>query len=585
VRTKLGPDIDVRSDGGCAVAPPSIHPNGKQYKWLNKNTIKPLPKKLKELLISISPKTNMKPNTNSFQRRSINVGERNSHLTSLAGALHARSTSEDAILTALFAENKTFVQPLPEEEVEKIAESISRYTVSGFVHELTDAGNGRRFADLYGEETRYCHNWDQWFIWNGTRWLKDENGEAQRRAKETARTIYAEAAASLDEYSRKRLAAHAKQSERASAIRAMLFLAQSESKIAIKPSDFDRDLWLLNVKNGTINLRTGELEPSNREHLITKVAPVEYSPKAKCPQWEKFLFQIMSKDREMISFLQRAIGYSLTGDTTEQKFFFLFGSGANGKSTFLNIIREMLGDYAVQAAPELLVAKQVSSHPTELADLQGSRFVVAVEIEEGKRMAESLVKQVTGGDMIKARKLYQDFSEFAATFKLFLAANHKLTVLGDDHGIWRRVLLVPFTVTIPEAKRDTKLLEKLRKELPGILAWAVRGCLDWKEQGLMPPAEVQNATASYKSEMDTVESFLNDQCVIASKEKVKVTDLFTAFIHWCGKNGQQSRLNRNDFSTRLKNRGYKSKREGKGYMWLGLGLNDERDTASWGFGS
>jgi putative DNA primase/helicase len=291
----------------------------------------------------------------------------------------------------------------------------------------------------------------------------------------------------------------------------------------------------------------------------------------------------MSKNQNMIDFLQRAVGYSLTGDVRAQKLFFLYGTGANGKSTFLKIIQEMLGDYAKQAAPELLVVKFGSSHPTEVADLQGSRFVVAVEVEEGKRFAETLIKQMTGGDKIKARFMHQDFFEFNPTHKLFLAANHKPVISGTDEGIWRRIDEVPFTVTIPEVQQDKELIDKLRKELPGILAWAVRGCLEWQNQGLNEPPEVRAATASYRSEMDIVESFINERCVLSSRAKANVTDLYEAFTDWCANNGEQQRLKSTDFAGRLAKRGFKKDRDGrKGIMWLGLALNNDREAGGFG---
>ncbi len=411
--TVLGGGIDVRSDGGYVIAPPSIHPNGKAYRWLNQKSIKPLPRTLKEVL-TISTKKQSQPQTtnSSTQKQVIKEGERNSSLTSIAGAMQRQGVNTETILATLLSENTLrCVPPLSETEVERIVESVSRYPVPA-KSELTDAGNARRFSAQHSDEVRYCHKWKTWLIWDGTRWRRDENGAAIRKAKNTAKAIYVEASVAPDEDSRNKLSQHAMKSEGASGIKNMVYLAQSEPGIATMPSELDSDPWLLNVKNGTLDLKSGKLGAHNKEHLITKLAPVDYSPDAKCPNWDKFLRQIMNDDQELIGFLQRAIGWSLTGDVREQKLFFLFGKGANGKSTFLNIIREMLGDYAQQAAPELLLKKTGSSHPTEIADLQGSRFVVAVEIDEGRHFAEALIKQLTGGDKIKARRLYlTDFTE------------------------------------------------------------------------------------------------------------------------------------------------------------------------------
>jgi putative DNA primase/helicase len=487
--------------------------------------------------------------------------------------MHARGVDKDTIFDALFSENlKHYIPPLPDDELIKIVDSVSAYPVLEKARDLTEAGNARRFAQQHAHEIRYCHGWNKWLTWDEARWRHDDNGEAMRMAKSTAQSIYTEAAKYTDGDVRQQVAKHAMKSETAYSLEAMLRLAQSEPGISVKPSDLDNDPWILNVLNGTINLQTGKLERPSKDRLITKLAPVEFSPKAKCPEWEKFLERIMDKNHKMIRFLQRAIGYSLTGSVQEQKLFFLHGSGANGKSTFLNVIQDMLGEYAKQAAPDLLVTKFGNSHPTELAHLQGSRFVVAVEVEEGKRLAEALIKQLTGGDTITARVMYGNFFEFRPTHKLFLAANHMPIIHGTDNGIWRRIMLVPFTVTIPEKEQDKLLIFKLRDEMPGILAWAVRGCLEWQKDGLQAPSQVEKATTSYQSEMDAIGKFLNEQCVTDESSKVKVTELFEAFVRWCNENGEPSKPTRQDFSLRLKSRGFKNKRQRNGYTWIGLGL-------------
>jgi len=571
--------IDVRSDGGYVVAPPSIHPNGTPYKWLNKKSIEPLPQKIKELLTRSKKKIMESRVKKQATEQGIHEGRRNSHLTSLAGSLHAKGMSPEAIMTALRTENEIRCRPpLASAEVQTIVESISRYVVPAKPEELlTEAGNARRFAAQHRDKVRYCHIWRNWLLWDGTRWRKDEKNEVYCRAKDTVKTLYAEAGAIAEEEVRRKFSKHAMKSEGAYAITAMLSLAQSEPSIAITPSDLDKSPWALNVQNGTIDLKTGKLESHDKHQLITKLAPINYQPNARCPQWLKFLNHVMSGKQEMIEFLQRAIGYSLTGDVSEQKLFFLYGTGANGKSTFLNVLQEMLGDYAKQAAPELLVTKYGNSHPTEVADLQGSRFVVAVEVEEGKRMAEALVKQMTGGDKIKARFMHQNFFEFQPTHKLFLAANHRPIIHGTDDGIWRRIMLVPFTVTIPESKQDKRLLEKLRKELPGILAWAVKGCLKWQAEGLHVPVAVSSATSSYRSEMDTIETFLNDRCLKGNKHTVRSGRLYAAYTEWCDQNGERFKYNQKSLSRQLQDRGFESRRRSEGFIWIGLGLKRDND--------
>jgi putative DNA primase/helicase len=266
------------------------------------------------------------------------------------------------------------------------------------------------------------------------------------------------------------------------------------------------------------------------------------------------------------------IGYALTADVTEQVLFFLHGAGSNGKSTFLGIIREMMGDYACQAVSELLMAKNTEAHPTERADLFGRRFVATIETDEGKRMAEALMKQLTGGDNLKARRMRQDFFEMTPTWKLFLAANHKPTIRGTDLAVWRRIRLIPFTVTIAEADKDKDLMVKLRGELPGILAWAVRGCLEWQRHGLADPEEVQQATAEYQREQDALGQFLAECCVVADFARVKSSSLLLAFQEWSG----DKLITQQTLRIRLNERGFRSKRgHGGHHFYHGIGLPAE----------
>jgi P4 family phage/plasmid primase-like protien len=438
---------------------------------------------------------------------------------------------------------------------------------------LTDTGNAERLAARFGRDLRYCYKWGTWLIWDGARWKVDEGGEVARMVKDTVRWIYAEAKAILDEEHRKAVAKHALKSEGAQQRANMLKLAQSEPDIPINSDQLDAQPWLFNCTNGTLDLRTGKLRGYLRKDYLTKRLDVAYDPRMPCPGWEAFLDRILASRRELIHFVQKAIGYSLTGNTQEQCFFILYGTGANGKSTLLDTLLALLGSYAKQAAPDVLLSKSIDRHPTELADLMGARLVTAIETGEGRRLAENLVKQMTGGDRIKARFMRQDFFEFSPTFKLFLATNHKPQIRGTDYAIWRRIRLIPFTVTIPEEERDPTLLEKLRTELPGILAWAVRGCLAWQREGLKPPAEVTHATEVYRAEMDVLAAFLIDCCVVHRNARVKASELYHIYTQWCEDNGEQTE-NQRSFGMRLSERGFERYRGGtKGeFMWRGIGL-------------
>jgi len=261
----------------------------------------------------------------------------------------------------------------------------------------------------------------------------------------------------------------------------------------------------------------------------------------------------------------------LTASVSEQKLVIAYGGGANGKSTLITTLLHLMGDYAKQAAPDLLLAKKGETHPTELADLLGCRFVAGIEVDEGRRMAESLVKQMTGGDRMKARYMRQDFFEFAPTHKLWLAVNHRPAVRGTDHAMWRRICLVPFTVTIPDDKKDKDLPAKLQAELPGILNWAIAGCLAWQDGGLQPPDDVKNATNSYRDEMDVLAHWLEDCCVIYPGATATAGSLYTSYSEWCGKGGEQA-LPQRTFGLRLAERGYEQKKSGSIRSWKGLGL-------------
>lgn len=436
---------------------------------------------------------------------------------------------------------------------------------------LTDLGNAQRLVHRHGADLRYCHAWGSWLVWDGRRWARDTSGEVERLAKETVAAMYAAAAAEPDADRRQKLGAHALRSESWNRIKAMVALAQSEEGIPVLVDELDRDPWLLTVENGTLDLRTGELRPHRRDDLITKLAPVEYAPDATCPTWERFLSRIMGGKQEVVTFIQRAVGYSLTGDTSEQVLFFLYGTGANGKSTFLETIRAMLGDYALQMAADTLMARSDRAQTNDVARLRGARFVAATEAEEGRRLAEVLVKQITGGDAIVARFLYGEHFEFKPALKLFLAANHKPVIKGTDNGIWRRIRLIPFEVTIPEDERDKHLPEKLKEELSGILAWAVRGCLDWQREGLGLPAEVKAATDSYRADVDILAAFLDECCLADPQAMASAKQLYGAYVKWAEENNEHPASQR-AFGMRLRERGFEKCHTRSGIYWKGVGV-------------
>jgi putative DNA primase/helicase len=434
----------------------------------------------------------------------------------------------------------------------------------------TDLGNSRRLIAWEGGDLRYCYPWGRWLVWTGRNWLVDDRGEVLKRAKATVSRIYQEAAAAQDDETRKALAKHAMSSEAERKIKAMVELAKPE--VSILPEELDADPWKLNVLNGTIDLRSGKLLEHNRADLLTKIAPVEYDPMEKAPNWEAVLERVLPSE-DVRGFFKRLCGYALSGEVSEHVLPVLYGIGANGKSTVLNALLEALGDYGIQAAPDLLISKR-GSHPTELADLFGMRCVTSIEVEDGRRFAESLVKQLTGGDRVRARRMRQDFWEFNPTHTVFLATNHKPEVRGTDNAIWRRIRLIPFTETIPPEEQDKKLPEKLRAELGGILTWAVEGCLEWQLDGLEAPEEVRKATGKYRSEMDVVGAFLDECCVMGEDRTVSAADLYRAYGEWCKDAGETQEKQRKFGSKLTETRRFERYRGGKtgGHMWRGVTL-------------
>jgi putative DNA primase/helicase len=439
---------------------------------------------------------------------------------------------------------------------------------------LTDLGNAERLVDQHGADIRYCHPWRKWFSWDGRRGVVDTSGDVRRRARQTVRLIYAEASAANSDDERKAIAKWAMGSESKGRIDAMVSIAEAEEGIPVTPNVLDSDPWKLNVLNGTIDLKAGELLEHNRRDHITKMAPTEYHKDAESPNWHSTLERVLPS-KELRRFFQKLVGCALIGDVSEHILAILYGTGANGKSTILNALLDALGDYGMQAATDLLVAKP-RSHPTELADLFGMRFVASIEVEEGSRLAESLVKQLTGGDRIKARRMREDFWEFEPSHTVFMSANHKPQIRGTDVGIWRRIRLIPFTESIPIDQQDKQLPTKLRSELSGILAWAVEGCLAWQSDGLDAPDEVRRATGTYRAEMDVLAAFLEDRCVVREGLVAPATPLFKQYQLWCSDTGEDPGTQKM-FGMRLSERGFVSKRITHGAHkgqkgWRGIGL-------------
>ncbi|MEI6310446.1 MAG: phage/plasmid primase, P4 family, partial [bacterium] len=405
----------------------------------------------------------------------------------------------------------------------------------------TDLGNARRLVERHGQDLHFVFSWRHWLVWDGLSWKEDSSGEAPRRAKETALSIGQAALDLPDSRQREMLLAHARTSESVPRLEAMLASAASESGIPLAPDKLDADPFLLNVANGTLDLRSGTLRAPRREDLLSKTAPVAYQPEAEAPTWMTFLDRVTGGNLELCGFLQRIAGYCLSGDMRARCFFILYGRGANGKSTFLSTLLGMLGDYGQQGAAQTFIAIRGERVRNDLASLRGARLVATMETEEGQRLATALVKQITGGDRLRARFLFAEEFDFQPQCKLFFATNAKPEIRDLGPAMWERVRLIPFGVTIPQEERDPLLLEKLRAEWPGILAWAVRGCRLWLDEGgmLLPPGEVAEATEGYREEMDRLVPFLDDCCLLGPEKQVNSKDLYAAYRRWCEESGEK----------------------------------------------
>ena len=438
---------------------------------------------------------------------------------------------------------------------------------------LTDLGNARRFVRLCGTDVRYVSPLRKWIIWDGTRWAPDEVQRIYQLAKHVVAGIYAEAGFELEEARRKPLAQHALRSESVRALEAMVRLAQSEATIPVLPEQLDADPWALNCANGTLCLKTATLRPHRREDLITKVIPIDYDAAAPCPTWLTFLDRVLDGRPALIDFVQRAVGYSLTGSTTEHCLFILWGEGSNGKTTFTAALTRVLAAYAATMDASTLLARKGDdmAAKNDLATLAGIRFAAAIESDMGRRLAEALVKQITGGDRVKVRRLYADPFEILPAFKIFLSTNHKPHIRGSDKAIWRRLRLIPFTVVIPDDEQDHRLLERLDAETPGILAWAVRGCRHWQERGLGMPEEVREATAAYRRDMDVLADFLGDRCVVDPMTSVAAADLYAAYVDWADGAGEKA-ISRRALGGYLREKGFEQVRTETVRGWVGVRL-------------
>jgi len=431
-------------------------------------------------------------------------------------------------------------------------------------YKQTDMGNGEAFVRVFGNRYRLDHfqgkkNQGTWLKWSGQRWEADLLGEVYRSAKLLARARAAAAETIEDETVRKEARRWTHASEQRSRIEAMLWAASNIPPVSVTTMMFDEDPWLLSCGNGTLDLRTGELRTAKPSDMIIRGTRVEYHADAQAPRFEQFLQEVFAGNQDVISFIQRAVGYSLTGDIREQVLFLCWGCGANGKGVLFNALRDVMGTLADDTAFGTFEVKN-SDSSNDLAKLAGARLVTASETGENRRLNENRVKVMTGDDPITCRFLFNEYFTYVPNFKVWLATNHKPEIKGTDRGIWRRIRLIPFDVSF-EGREDKELHTKLKAELPGILAWAVAGCKAWQEGGLQAPKEVMDATSEYQHESDMVGRFLDERTEKAKIGGTGATALYQAFAGWAKTNGEDV-ISSTAFGRRLTEKGLVKDKKG-----------------------
>ena len=427
---------------------------------------------------------------------------------------------------------------------------------------FSDEALALRFAELHVNDLRYVAAWGRWLSWGGTRWQFDDTLGAYDLARKVCRA----AAAQCNNSKTAAVLASAK------TVAAVERLAKADRRIAATADQWDTDPWLLNTPGGVIDLGTGERGPHRPSDYITKATTVAPDGNCTTPTWDAFLDRVTAGNAELVAFLKRMAGYALTGSTIEHALFFLYGTGANGKTTFINAVTGVAGDYHRAAPIETFTAAPNERHPTDLAGLRGSRLVTSVETEEGRRWAESKIKTLTGGDKIAARFMRQDFFEFVPNFKLLIAGNHKPGLRSVDEAIRRRFHLVPFNVVIPPEQRDKSLGDRLRAEWPGILAWMIDGCIEWQGCGLAPPEAVTNATAAYLEAEDAIAAWIEDAGTHDQNAWEKTATLFAKWKAWADNAGEYAGT-RKGFSEKLEARGLIPERKSHARGFRGFKLH------------
>jgi len=568
--TKVYQGIETRADGAYVIVSPSLHVSGKRYIAENQGEIEDPPK----WLVKMVTKEASEPAAEAEPGKLIPEGERNSTLTSLAGSMRRPGMTSEEIYAGLMEVNRLRCQPsLDEKEVRTIAESIAKHEPAVDVHR-SDTGNATMLVKEYGDTLRYDHKRKRWLRWGKHQWETNYDGHISRLAQKIARVRQNRALAIKDIDIRKKELNWGMSSESRAKVDACVALAKIMEPITDEGKNWDTDPMLLGVPNGVVDLRNGELREGRPEDRITMSTGVDFNPNAKCLRWEKFLSEIFNNNEDLINWLWRSLGYSISGDMTEQIFLMGYGEGANGKSKFFEAISNTLGDYAYYT-PFATFSLPAPSSTNDLAALERRRFVTSSETNIGTRLNIERIKAISGGDKITARYLYKEFEIDQPHLKLWLFMNHKPDIDDDTIATWRRVRLIPFTETFIKKAEDKHLGNKLKAEAEGILAWLVRGCLEWQKRSLTPvPEFIRAATIEYRKETDTIISFIADRCIKGEGEEIRARQLYSAYKTWAeGAVDKNKILSETKFGTQMGKR-FEKYPDRRGVHYLGITLVD-----------
>ncbi|WP_368488459.1 phage/plasmid primase, P4 family [Clostridium sp. BJN0013] len=466
------------------------------------------------------------------------------------------------------------------ESAEKWNPALEPENVNLINFNFSDVGNAERLITMYNKIIRYKpglkRSW--WFIWSGKYWQPDCVGKIEVLARSVIKSLQQQGKElpQSTEDIKKQVSKFVLRSENDNHIRAMINQARTEHNIVL--SEMNKDVYLLNLRNGTLNLKTGELQEHNRKDYITRLVNVDFKPGATCPNWVEFVDKIFMGNKELIEYIQKSIGYSMTGDANLQCFYILHGQGSNGKGTFMKAVMTILGDYSATLKGNSLMEKIGDEGARgDLAKLEGKYFVCVNELEERKCFDEALVKSLTSGadEVVPVRRMYEEEFDLHPTFKLWMTTNKLPRIKGTDNGIWRRVRKIPFEYNFEnDPEKDEHFFEnKLMPEMSGILNWALEGCLKWQKEGMKVPDDVKYAIDDYKNEMDPVQRFIDDECIVSETCKVKISELYTCYTDWSHENKEYV-LSTIKLSKRLVEKGFKKERNKHGRYWQGIGIVD-----------